>query len=250
VTFSAGMAKDGLLPFCNIYSSFAQRAYDQILHDVAIQNLPVTFAIDRGGVVGSDGSTHHGIFDISYLRAIPNMTVMTPSDENECRLLLSTAFRMKSPAAVRYPRGRGPGVPVEKTLETVPVRRSCTLRQSGAQQKRVAILAFGYMAWRLKSVAEQLDATLIDMRFVKPPKISATPKQQYILKLDDSFGCPIYVYKLTRNKIRFYSFATDNCKRFPSEKAAVKWFNEHISGRFDNRFSNPVAIPAPAKIAI
>jgi 1-deoxy-D-xylulose-5-phosphate synthase len=168
VTYAAGLACAGIHPVVAIYSTFAQRAYDQILHDVAIQNLPVTFAIDRGGVVGSDGSTHHGIFDISYLRAIPNMTVMTPSDENECRLLLSTAFRMKSPAAVRYPRGRGPGVPVEKTLETVPVGRSRTLRQSGAQQKRVAILAFGSMAWRLKSVAEQLDATLIDMRFVKP----------------------------------------------------------------------------------
>ncbi len=168
VTYAAGLACAGIHPVVAIYSTFAQRAYDQIVHDVAIQNLPVTFAIDRGGVVGADGSTHHGIFDIAYMRSIPNMTVMTPSDENECRLLLSTAFKLQGPSAVRYPRGKGPGAAVEKTLETVPVGKSRTLRKAGGFLRRVAILAFGSMAWRLKNVAEQLDATLIDMRFVKP----------------------------------------------------------------------------------
>lgn len=152
-----------------IYSTFAQRAYDQIVHDVAIQNLPVTFAIDRGGLVGADGATHHGMFDLAFLRSLPNLTVMAPSDEDECRKMLSTAFRMKTPSAVRYPRGKGPGVAVEKTLETIEVGKSRTLRDSTAKKgKRVAILAFGSMVYPLIGVAEDLDATLIDMRFVKP----------------------------------------------------------------------------------
>lgn len=169
VTFAAGLACAGIHPVVAIYSTFAQRAYDQIVHDVAIQNLPVTFAIDRGGIVGADGATHHGMFDLAFLRSLPNLTVMAPSDEDECRKMLTTAFRMKTPSAVRYPRGKGPGVAVEKTLEAIEVGRSRTLRTSAAPAgKRVAILAFGSMVGKLKSVAEDLDATLIDMRFVKP----------------------------------------------------------------------------------
>lgn len=169
VTFAAGLACADMHPVVAIYSTFAQRAYDQIIHDLAIQNLPVMFAIDRAGVVGADGRTHHGLFDMAYLRCLPNMTVMAPSDENEMRLLLNTAFAMKTPAAVRYPRGTGPGVTITADAETVPIGVSRTLRTSAAGKgKRVAILAFGSMVWRLKDVAEALDATLIDMRFVKP----------------------------------------------------------------------------------
>lgn len=168
VTFAAGLSACGLKPVVAIYSSFAQRAYDQILHDVAIQNLPVMFAIDRGGLVGADGETHQGVFDIAYLRSIPNMTVMTPSDEDECRKMLTTAYKMSTPAAVRYPRGKGPGVPQTEALETIELGKSRTLRESTKSEKRVAILAFGAMTPRMCSVAEKLDATLIDMRFVKP----------------------------------------------------------------------------------
>ena len=168
VTFAAGLATSGMKPVVAIYSSFAQRAYDQILHDVAIQNLPVMFAIDRGGLVGADGETHQGVFDIAYLRSIPNMTIMTPSDENECRRMLTTAYKMDTPAAVRYPRGKGPGAPQDEALETVPIGKARLVRQSGKKDKRVAILAFGLMVSRMREVAEELDATLIDMRFVKP----------------------------------------------------------------------------------
>ena len=169
VTFAAGLACAGMHPVVAIYSTFAQRAYDQIIHDVAIQNLPVVFAVDRGGIVGADGRTHQGLFDIAFLRCVPNMTVMTPSDENEMRLLLNTAWSLDTPAAVRYPRGKGPGATVTADTETVPVGVSRTVRTSGAPKgKRVAILAFGSMAWRLAEAAETLDATLVDMRFVKP----------------------------------------------------------------------------------
>lgn len=169
VTFAAGLACAGMHPVVAIYSTFAQRAYDQIIHDVAIQNLPVVFAVDRGGIVGADGRTHQGLFDIAFLRCVPNMTVMTPSDENEMRLLLNTAWSLDTPAAVRYPRGKGPGAAVTADTETVPVGVSRTVRTSGAPKgKRVAILAFGSMAWRLAEAAETLDATLVDMRFVKP----------------------------------------------------------------------------------
>lgn len=169
VTFAAGLTCAGMHPVVAIYSTFMQRAYDQIVHDVAIQNLPVTFAVDRGGLVGADGATHHGMFDLAFLRSIPNLTVMAPSDENECRKMLSTAFKMKTPAAVRYPRGKGPGVAVEYSLDTIEVGQSRTLRQCQAPEgKRVAILAFGSMVYPLKAVAQDLDATLIDMRFVKP----------------------------------------------------------------------------------
>lgn len=169
VTFAAGLACAGMHPVVAIYSTFAQRAYDQIIHDVAIQNLPVVFAVDRGGIVGADGRTHQGLFDIAFLRCVPNMTVMAPSDENEMRLLLNTAWSLDTPAAVRYPRGKGPGATVTADTETVPVGVSRTVRASGAPKgKRVAILAFGSMAWRLAEAAETLDATLVDMRFVKP----------------------------------------------------------------------------------
>ena len=168
VTFAAGLATSGMKPVVAIYSSFAQRAYDQILHDVAIQNLPVMFAIDRGGLVGADGETHQGVFDIAYLRSIPNMTIMTPSDENECRKMLTTAFKMDTPAAIRYPRGKGPGVAQDETLDTIEIGRAREIRHTSKKSHRVAILAFGLMVSRMREVAQKLDATLIDMRFVKP----------------------------------------------------------------------------------
>lgn len=174
VTYAAGLACEGMRPVVAIYSTFAQRAYDQILHDVAIQNLPVTFAIDRGGIVGADGTTHHGVFDLAFLRCIPNMTVMTPSDESECRKMLSTAFKLGTPAAVRYPRGKGPGILPERTFETVAIGKSRTLRTGKAGKgKRVALLAFGSFVHPMMPIAEALDATLIDMRFVKPIDVEA-----------------------------------------------------------------------------
>ena len=163
VTFAAGLACEGLKPVVAIYSTFLQRAYDQLIHDVAIQNLPVVFAIDRGGLVGADGPTHHGAFDLTYLRCIPSLTVMTPSDENECRQMLYTAFQMETPAAVRYPRGAGPGAPLE-AMHALPLGRGRVLRRG----RRVALLAFGSMVKPALEAAEGLDATVADMRFVKP----------------------------------------------------------------------------------
>ena len=164
VTFAAGLACEGMKPVVAIYSTFLQRAYDQMIHDVAIQNLPVMFAIDRGGLVGADGPTHHGAFDLSYLRCIPNLTVMTPSDENECRQMLYTAFQLSTPAAVRYPRGTGPGTVPEQALNAFAIGRGRVLRQG----KRVAMLAFGSMVKPALEAAHDLDATVADMRFVKP----------------------------------------------------------------------------------
>ncbi|HZW24358.1 MAG TPA: 1-deoxy-D-xylulose-5-phosphate synthase [Gallionella sp.] len=164
LTFAAGMACDGYKPVVAIYSTFLQRAYDQLIHDIAIQNLPVVLAIDRGGLVGADGATHAGSFDLSYLRCIPNMTVMAPADENECRQMLYTACRLDTPSAVRYPRGRGPGVAVNQTMQALPVGKG-ELRRSG---KRVAILSFGSMLAPALAAGEQLDATVANMRFVKP----------------------------------------------------------------------------------
>jgi 1-deoxy-D-xylulose-5-phosphate synthase len=163
VTFAAGLACEGLKPVVAIYSTFLQRAYDQLIHDVAIQNLPVVFAIDRGGLVGADGPTHHGAFDLSFLRCIPNLTVMAPSDENECRQMLYTAFQLETPAAVRYPRGTGPGTPIE-AMHALPMGKGRVLRRG----KRVALLAFGSMVRPALEVAESLDASVADMRFVKP----------------------------------------------------------------------------------
>ncbi|HET8692373.1 MAG TPA: 1-deoxy-D-xylulose-5-phosphate synthase [Steroidobacteraceae bacterium] len=165
VTLAAGLACDGMRPVVAIYSTFLQRAYDQLIHDVALQRLPVVFAIDRAGLVGGDGATHQGVFDLSYLRCIPNLVVMAPADENECRQMLYTAAQLDLPAAVRYPRGRGPGVPVEKTLQALPVGRAQTLRRGGSG---LALLSFGTMLEAARPAAEALDATLVNMRFVKP----------------------------------------------------------------------------------
>ncbi|RPE81151.1 1-deoxy-D-xylulose-5-phosphate synthase [Vulcaniibacterium tengchongense] len=164
VTLAAGMACEGAKPVCAIYSTFLQRGYDQLVHDVAIQNLDVLFAIDRGGVVGPDGATHAGNLDLSYLRCVPNMVVMAPADEDECRRMLSTGHRYPGPAAVRYPRGGGPGVPVQPTLETLPIGKA-QLRREGAC---LALLAFGAIVPAAERVGEELGLTVVNMRFVKP----------------------------------------------------------------------------------
>lgn len=164
LTFAAGMACDGLKPVVAIYSTFLQRAYDQLIHDIALQNLPVMFAIDRAGLVGADGPTHAGSFDLSYLRCIPNMVVMTPSDENECRQMLSTAYLHNGPSAVRYPRGGGPGVTTTADLNTIAIGKGEVRRQG----KKVAILAFGSMLTPALEAAEEINATVANMRFVKP----------------------------------------------------------------------------------
>ena len=164
VTFAAGLACEGLRPVVAIYSTFLQRGYDQLIHDVAIQNLPVVFALDRGGVVGGDGATHNGVFDYAFLRCIPNMTVMAPSDEDECRQMLSTGLALPGPSAVRYPRGAGPGAALDKPLAGLPVGKG-EVRRKG---KRVAILAFGAMLAPALEAGEVLDATVANMRFVKP----------------------------------------------------------------------------------
>ena len=164
VTFAAGLACEGMKPVVAIYSTFLQRAYDQLIHDVCLQNLDVLFAIDRAGLVGEDGPTHAGSFDLTYLRCIPNIIVMTPSDENEARHLLYTGYQHKGPAAVRYPRGKATGCVVDTTLQQVDIGKARVMRDG----KDVAILVFGTLLHAARSVAEQLDATLIDMRFVKP----------------------------------------------------------------------------------
>lgn len=169
VTFAAGLAADGLKPVLAIYSTFLQRGYDQLIHDVAIQNLPVVFALDRGGLVGADGPTHHGAFDISYLRCIPNISVLVPSDENECRQMLYTAFTLDSPTAVRYPRGAGPGVALVAEMSALPIGKGLIVRDiKGFEGKRVAILAFGSMVKPAKDAADEINATVANMRFVKP----------------------------------------------------------------------------------
>ncbi len=164
VTLAAGLACEGAKPVVAIYSSFLQRAYDQLIHDVAIQNLDVLFAIDRGGLVGGDGATHHGAYDLSYLRCIPNMVIMAASDEQECRNMLTTGYQFEGPAAVRYPRGTGPGLSVEQNLQTIEIGRSRSIREG----KKLAILNFGSLLRECQTVADELDATLIDMRFIKP----------------------------------------------------------------------------------
>ncbi|MCE7951048.1 MAG: 1-deoxy-D-xylulose-5-phosphate synthase [Xanthomonadales bacterium PRO7] len=164
VTLAAGMACEGIKPVVAIYSTFLQRGYDQLIHDVALQNLDVTFAIDRAGVVGPDGATHAGSFDLTYLRCIPNMVVATPSDENECRLLLTTAFKHEGPAAVRYPRGAGMGAKVESELNTLPIGKG-EIRRRGSG---IAILAFGSPLADALVVGAELGASVVNMRFVKP----------------------------------------------------------------------------------
>lgn len=164
VTLAAGLACDAMKPVIAIYSTFLQRAYDQLIHDVALQNLDVLFAIDRAGLVGEDGPTHAGSFDLSYLQAIPNMLIMAPSDENECRLLLTTGYHYQGPAAVRYPRGQAEGVDLSTALDGVTIGKAVIKRQG----EKIAILCFGTLLNRCFSIAETLDATLIDMRFIKP----------------------------------------------------------------------------------
>ncbi|MDR1709227.1 MAG: 1-deoxy-D-xylulose-5-phosphate synthase [Candidatus Accumulibacter sp.] len=164
VTFAAGLACEGLRPVVAVYSTFLQRAFDQLLHDVALQNLPVVFALDRGGLVGADGPTHHGAFDLSYLTCVPNMVVMAPGDEEECRRMLSTAIRRDGPSAVRYPRGAGPGVRTTDSLDGLPIGKG-EIRRRG---RNVALLAFGAMLAPALRAGETLDATVANMRFVKP----------------------------------------------------------------------------------
>jgi 1-deoxy-D-xylulose-5-phosphate synthase len=164
VTFAAGLACEGQKPVVAIYSTFLQRGYDQLIHDVALQNLDVTFALDRAGIVGADGATHAGNYDIAYLRCIPNMVVATPSDENEARLLLSTCYQFAGPASVRYPRGAGTGVTLTAALDTVELGRGIVRRQG----QDVALLVFGTLLSAASAVADKLDLTLVDMRFVKP----------------------------------------------------------------------------------
>ncbi|WP_427983140.1 1-deoxy-D-xylulose-5-phosphate synthase [Agarivorans sp.] len=164
VTFAAGLAISGYHPVVAIYSSFLQRAYDQVIHDVAIQNLPVLFAIDRAGIVGADGPTHQGAFDLSYLRAIPNLVIMAPANENECRQMLYTGHLHQGPAAVRYPRGGADNTPIEAQMSTIEIGKARVLREGA----NIAILNFGSLLCQCQSVAEQLNASLVDMRFIKP----------------------------------------------------------------------------------
>ena len=165
VTFAAGLACEGLKPVVAIYSTFLQRGYDQLIHDVALQNLPVVFALDRAGVVGGDGATHNGSFDLSFLRCIPNMVIMAPADENECRQMLYTATCVHGPAVVRYPRGQGPGVPIVQQMTALPVGQA-QLRRRG--NSGLLLLSFGTMLAAALAAAERLDASVVNMRFVKP----------------------------------------------------------------------------------
>ena len=164
VTLAAGMACEGARPVVAIYSTFLQRGYDQLIHDVALQNLDVLFAIDRGGVVGPDGATHAGSFDLSFLRCIPNMVVMAPCDEYECRKMLSTGFRYAGPAAVRYPRGSGPGAPMDASLDVMPIGKA-ELRRRG---RGLALLAFGALVAPAEKLGEEFGFSVVNMRFVKP----------------------------------------------------------------------------------
>ena len=164
VTFAGGLACEGIKPVVAIYSTFLQRAYDQLVHDVALQNLPVLFAIDRAGIVGADGPTHAGLYDLSFLRCVPNMIIAAPSDENECRLLLSTCYQANSPSAVRYPRGTGTGATISDGLETVEIGKGIIRREG----EKIAVIAFGSMVVPSLTAADNLNATVADMRFVKP----------------------------------------------------------------------------------
>ena len=170
VTFAAGLACEGMKPVVAIYSTFLQRAYDQLIHDVALQNLPVVFALDRAGLVGADGATHAGAYDIAFLRCIPNMSIACPADENECRQLLTSAFEQNHPVAVRYPRGAGAGVAVDPSLQAMPFGKAEMRRQtsSTSPNKRTAILAFGTLLQPALTVAEKLDCTVVNMRWAKP----------------------------------------------------------------------------------
>jgi 1-deoxy-D-xylulose-5-phosphate synthase len=190
VTFAAGMACEGMKPVVAIYSTFLQRAYDQLIHDVAIQDLPVVFALDRAGLVGADGATHAGAYDIPFLRCIPNMLVMTPADESECRDLLTTAYRQPHPSAVRYPRGSGAGVKPSAELRSLPLGKGEVRRESTAVAgKRLAILAFGTLLYPALDVGELLNATVVNMRFVKPLDVdllkAVATSHDYLVTIED-----------------------------------------------------------------
>jgi 1-deoxy-D-xylulose-5-phosphate synthase len=183
VTLAAGLACGGQKPVVAIYSTFLKRAYDQLIHGVSLQNLDVTLGIDRAGLVGEDGPTHAGAYDLSFMRCIPNMLIMAPSDENECRQMLYTGYQHPGPAAIRYPRGTGPGTPIEKAMTALPLGKGRVL-ESGDD---VAILAFGTLLHSCKPVATELNATLVDMRFVKPLD------EALILELADSHALLVTV---------------------------------------------------------
>jgi 1-deoxy-D-xylulose-5-phosphate synthase len=190
VTFAAGMACEGMKPVVAIYSTFLQRAYDQLIHDVAIQDLPVVFALDRAGLVGADGATHAGAYDIPFLRCIPNMLVMTPADESECRDLLTTAYRQPHPSAVRYPRGSGAGVKPSAELRSLPLGKGEVRREStAAAGKRIVILAFGTLLYPALDVGEALNATVVNMRFVKPLDVdllkAVATSHDYLVTIED-----------------------------------------------------------------
>lgn len=186
VTLAAGLAIEGLKPVVAIYSSFLQRGYDQVIHDVALQNLDVLFAVDRAGLVGADGATHQGAFDLSYLRCIPNMLIMAPSDENECRQMLFTGYQHQGPAVVRYPRGSATGIAPESAMTAFPIGRAKIVREGNA----IAILAFGTLLQQAIPVAEAMNATLVDMRFVKPLDLALLQQlqasHQYIVTVEDN----------------------------------------------------------------
>jgi 1-deoxy-D-xylulose-5-phosphate synthase len=187
VTFAAGLACEGAKPIVAIYSSFLQRGYDQLVHDVALQNLPVVFAVDRAGLVGGDGATHQGSYDLSFLRCIPNMVVMAPSNEDECRQMLFTATTLDAPVAVRYPRGTGPGVAIQETMRALPLGRGVVLREG---RSGLALLAFGSLLASAERIGAELDATVVNMRYVKPideeliARIAA--KNPYIVTLEEN----------------------------------------------------------------
>jgi 1-deoxy-D-xylulose-5-phosphate synthase len=187
VTFAGGLATEGMKPVLAIYSTFLQRGYDQLIHDVALQNLDVTFALDRAGIVGADGATHAGNYDLAYLRCIPNLVVMAPSDENECRRMLTTAYHYPGPAAVRYPRGAGVGAQIEQALTSVEFGKGEVRRQG----KGIAILAFGSMVTPSVAAGEQLDATVANMRFVKPLDVELVKRlareHDYLVTVEE--GC-------------------------------------------------------------
>ena len=186
VTFAGGLACEGIKPVVAIYSTFLQRAYDQLVHDVALQNLPVLFAIDRAGIVGADGPTHAGLYDLSFLRCVPNMIIAAPSDENECRLLLSTCYQANSPSSVRYPRGTGTGATISDGLETVEIGKGI-IRRKG---EKIAVIAFGSMVAPSLTVADKLNATVADMRFVKPIDeeliVSLARSHDYIVTVEEN----------------------------------------------------------------
>ncbi|MBI0130330.1 1-deoxy-D-xylulose-5-phosphate synthase [Snodgrassella sp. W8124] len=186
VTFAAGLACEQMKPVVAIYSTFLQRAYDQLIHDVALQNLPVLFAIDRGGVVGADGPTHAGVYDLSYLRCVPNLVIAVPSDERECRLLLSSCYQLNQPAAVRYPRGMGTGIEAGSDLSTVAIGKGLVRRKGS----KIALVAFGSMVQPALTVANAIDATVADMRFVKPLDkellVQLAAEHDYIVTLEEN----------------------------------------------------------------